>query len=142
MFLEQLRRTVASTGGTLSEFPTHTTKLSQYCHGCQTYVKKPLSERWHHCACGVGPVQRDLYSAWLAAHLEYPNITPSIAQDSWEGADLRLLAAVEALAQRAKEGQVLPRSVGITRAGARLPESLAPNRLELVYRRGRLEALG
>jgi hypothetical protein len=142
MFLEQLRRTVASTGGTLSEFPTHTTKLSQYCHGCQTYVKKPLSERWHHCACGVGPVQRDLYSAFLAAHLDPANTTPSIARDSWEGADLRLRAAVEVLQQRANEGQALPRSVGIPRAGARLPQSPVPNRLELVYRRGRLEALG
>jgi hypothetical protein len=142
MLLDHLRRTVASTGGTLSEFPTRSTRLSQYCHGCKTYVKKPLSERWHHCACGIGPVQRDLYSAWLAAHLDPANNIPSIAHDEWEGADLRLLAAVEALAQRAKEGQSLPRSVGIPRAGARLPQSLAPNRLELVYRRGRLEALG
>jgi hypothetical protein len=142
MFLEQLRRTVASTGGTLSEFPTHSTKLSQYCHGCQSYVKKPLSQRWHSCPCGIGPVQRDLYSAWLAAHLNYPNTTPSIAQDSWEGADLRLLAAIEVLQQRANEGQALPRSVGIPRARARLPKSLTPNRLELIYRRGRLEASG
>jgi hypothetical protein len=143
MFLEHLRRTVASTGGTLSEFSTHSTKLSQYCHGCGSYVKKPLSQRWHSCPCGIGPVQRDLYSAFLAAHLDYPNTTiPSIAQDSWEGADLRLRAAVEVLQQRANEGQALPRSVGIPRARARLPESLAPNRLELVYRHGRLEALG
>jgi hypothetical protein len=142
MFLDHLRRTVASTGGTLSEFPTRTTKLSQYCHGCKTYVKKPLSQRWHHCACGIGPVQRDLYSAFLAAHLDSTNPIPSIAHDEWEGADLRLCAAVEVLQQRAKEGQSLPRSVGISRAGARLPESLTPNRLELVYRHGRLEALG
>jgi len=142
MFLEQFRRTVASTGGTLSEFPTRSTRLSQYCHSCQTYTKKPLSKRWHHCPCGIGPVQRDLYSAWLAAHLDYPNSIPSIAHEEWEGADLRLRAAVEVLAQRAKEGQALPRSVGIPRAGARLPKSPAPNRLELVYRRGRLEALG
>jgi transposase len=142
MFLERLRRTVASTGGTLSEFPTRSTKLSQYCHGCGNYVKKPLSQRWHHCTCGIGPVQRDLYSAWLAAHLDYPNTTPSIAQDPWEGADLRLRAAVEVLAQRANEGQALPRSVGIPRAGARLPKSLAPNRQGLVYRHGRLAALG
>jgi hypothetical protein len=142
MFIDHLRRTVASTGGTLTEFPTRPTKLSQYCHGCKTYVKKPLSQRWHQCACGIGPVQRDLYSAWLAAHLDLANDIPSIAQDSWEGAELRLRAAVEVLAQRANEGQVLPRSVGIPRARARLPESLAPNRLELVYRRGRLEALG
>jgi hypothetical protein len=142
MFLEHLRRTVASTGGTLSEFPTRSTRLSQYCHGCQSYVKKPLSERWHHCACGIGPVQRDLYSAFLAAHLDPANTIPSIAQDSWEGADLRLVAAVEVIVQRAKEGQTLPRSVGIPRAGARLPESLAPNRQGLVYQRGRLATLG
>ena len=142
MFLEHLRRTVASTGGTLSEFSTRSTRLSQYCHGCGTYVKKPLSERWHSCACGIGPVQRDLYSAWLAAHLDPVNTIPSIAHDEWEGADLRLRAAVEVLQQRANEGQVLPRSVGIPRAGARLPESLVPNQLELVYRHGRLEALG
>jgi len=142
MLIDHLRRTVASTGGTLDEFPTHSTKLSQYCHGCQSYVKKPLSQRWHQCACGVGPVQRDLYSAWLAAHLEPANTIPSIAHDEWEGADLRLRAAIEVLQQRAKEGQVLPRSVGIPRARARLPESPAPNRLELLYRRGRIEALG
>ncbi len=141
MLIDHLRRTVASTGGTLSEFPTRSTKLSQYCHGCKTYAKKPLSQRWHRCACGIGPVQRDLYSAWLTAHLEPPETIPSIAHDEWEGADLRLLAAVEALAQRAKEGQVLPRSVGIPRAGARLPKSLNPNRQGLVYRRGRLAAL-
>jgi hypothetical protein len=33
-------------------------------------------------------------------------------------------------------------TVGIPRAGARLPKSLVPNRLELVYRCGKLEALG
>src|SRR5713226_1072257 len=38
MFLDHLRRTVASTDGTLSEFPTRSTKLSQYCHGCGQYV--------------------------------------------------------------------------------------------------------
>jgi Putative transposase DNA-binding domain len=63
MFIEMLRRTVASTGGTLLEVPTRTTKLSQFCHGCGKTLKKPLAQRWHQCACGVGPVQRDLYSA-------------------------------------------------------------------------------
>jgi len=142
MLINYLKRTVASTGGTLHEFPTRTTKLSQYCHGCRSYLKKPLSQRWHQCACGIGPVQRDLYSAWLAAHLHPKDTIPSIAHDEWEGADLRLRAAVEALQQRAKEGQVLPQSVGIPRAGVRLPKSFDSNRLELVYRRGRLEALG
>ncbi len=144
MFVEHLRRTVAKTGGILHEFPTRSTKLSQYCHGCRTYVKKPLAQRFHECACGIGPVQRDLYSAFLAAYLDQPDFLPSSAQYHvyWEGADLRLRAALEVLSQRAKEGQILPRSVGITGAGARLPESLVSNRQELVYRRGRLEALG
>jgi hypothetical protein len=53
-----------------------------------------------------------------------------------------LRAALERLHQRAKEGQVLPRSVGVPRAGARLPISLVQPQQELVYRRGRLEALG
>ena len=132
MFLDHLRRAVASTGGTLTEFPTRSTKLSQYCHGCGTYEKKPLPQRWHICPCGVGPVQRDLYSAFLAAHLDPPDTIPSIAHEEWEGADLRLRAAIEVLQQRANEGQSLPRSVGIPRAGARLSKSLAPNRQGLV----------
>jgi hypothetical protein len=144
MLIDHLRRTVAKTGGTLHEFSTRTAKISQYCHGCDRYVKKSLSQRWHHCACGVGPVQRDLYSAFLAAYLDPPDYLPSSARytEYWEGADLRLRAALERLVQRAKEGQTLPRSVGITRARARLPESPSTNQQKLVYRRGRLEALG
>ena len=143
MLIEHLRRTVANTGGILHEFPTRTTKLSQYCHGCRTYVKKALNQRFHDCACGIGPIQRDLYSAFLAAYLDPPDYLPSSAQYHayWEGADLRLRAALEQLQQRAKEGQLLPRSVGIPGAGARLPKSLVSNRQGLVYRRGRLEAL-
>jgi hypothetical protein len=111
---------------------------------CPHNLKKPLAQRFHECACGIGPIQRDLYSAFLAAYLDPPDFLPSSAQYHvyWEGAELRLRAALERLLQRAKEGQVLPRSVGITGAGARLPESLVSNRQELVYRRGRLEALG
>jgi transposase len=93
MFLTILRRTVASTGGTLVEFPTQRTKLSQYCHGCGAYVKKPLSLRWHVCPCGIGPVQRDLYSAFLAAHLNLQTFLPSIAQRTWESAETRRLSS-------------------------------------------------
>jgi len=81
MLIAQLRRTVASTGGTLLEVSTRTTKLSQYCHGCGQTVKKPLWQRWHQCACGIGPVQRDLYSAFLATYLDpAANLIPSCAQ--------------------------------------------------------------
>src|SRR5260370_33672848 len=66
----------ANTGGTLHEFPTRTTKLSQYGHGCKTPSKKSLAQRWHQCACDIGPIQPDLYSAVLAAYLEPPDYLP------------------------------------------------------------------
>jgi hypothetical protein len=142
MFLALLKRTVASTGGTLSEVPTRQTKLSQYCHGCGTYQKKPLSVRWHQCPCGIGPVQRDLYSAFLVAHLNLKTFLPSIAQAVWESAETRLRAAIETNLQRANDGQSLPRSMGIPRARARLPESLGAVQQELCLPLGSRETLG
>src|SRR5258707_2573475 len=145
MLIDHLRRTVASTGGTLHEVPTRSTKLSQYCHGCGKTVKKPLWQRWHHCACGIGPVHRDLYSAFLAAYLD-PAVDsiPSCARYvvPWEGAEARLRAAHERAQERAKEGQVVPRSFGISRAGARLPESPSEATTELLFlsKRGKVEA--
>src|SRR6266567_4315763 len=144
MFMEILRRTVASTGGTMHEIPTRSTKLSQYCHGCGKTVRKPLWQRWHACACGIGPIQRDLYSADLPAYLDPADPIPSCARYvvPWEGAEARLRAAHERALQRANAGQDLPQSMGIPRAGARRPQS--PTRLTqeplFLLRRGRLEA--
>ena len=144
MFIEMLRRTVASTGGTLHEIPTRSTKLSQYCHGCGQCTKKPLSQRLHQCPCGIGPVQRDLYSAFLAAYLDPATPIPSCAQYvvPWEGAEARLRAAHERVRERANAGQTLPQSFGVPRAGARLPESRSEPKQEpvLLLSRGRLEA--
>src|SRR6266700_6585279 len=145
MLIDHLRRTVVSTGGTLHEVPTRTTKLSQYCHGCGAFVTKPLWQRWHQCPCGIGPVQRDLYSAFLAAYLDPArDFIPSCAQYvvPWEGAEARLVAAHERAKERAKEGQVMPRSMGIPRAGARLPESPSEATPELLFlsSRGKVEA--
>lgn len=144
MFMELLKRSVASTGGTLIEVKTHKTTLAQLCHGWGQTRKKPLSQRWHVCAGGVGPMQRDLYSAFLAAYLDAENDLPSCARYMvpWEGAETRLRAAQERLFQRANEGQVLPRSMGIPRARARQPQSLSQPKQEpiFLFRRGRLEA--
>ena len=144
MFMELLKRTVASTGGTLIEVKTQQTKLSQFCHGCGKTRKKPLSQRWHQCECGIGPVQRDLYSAFLAAYLDAETDLPSCAryQVPWEGAETRLRAAQECLLQRANEGQVLPPSMGVPRARARQPQSLSEPTQESIFllRGGRLEA--
>jgi len=144
MLIEQLRRTVARTGGTLIEVPTRSTKLSQFCHGCGRTSKKPLWQRWHHCVCGIGPVQRDLYSAFLAAFLSTANDVPSCARYAvpWEGAEARLRVAQERLQERAKEGQHVSRSFGIPRAGARLPKNRGEATQEPLFllRGGRLEA--
>jgi hypothetical protein len=144
MFYEHLKRTVAKTGGSLRTISPYRTKLSQYCHGCQTYRKKPLRKRWHQCACGIGPIQRDLYSAFLLAHLEEAELIPSISQPVWEGAEPRLRAEVERLTQRAKAGQALPQSVGIPHAGARRLTSPSSSQQEsiLSYQRGSWKALG
>ena len=144
MFVEHLKRTVAKTGGILSELSTFHTRLSQYCHGCGRYVKKPLSQRWHQCPCGVGPIQRDLYSACLLAFLEPTEHLPSIAQSDWVRVESRVMAAMEDLIQRAKAGQPVPQSFGLTRARVRQPQSLAPNRQEPMglLARASLEALG
>jgi hypothetical protein len=144
MLIDHLRRTVASTGGTLHEVPTRSTKLSQYCHGCGRCVPKPLSQRLHQCPCGIGPMQRDLYSAFLAAFLDPADPIPSCARYvvPWEGAEARLQAAHERATQRANEGQVVPRSMGIPRAGARLPKSPGEATQELLFlsNRGKVEA--
>jgi hypothetical protein len=144
MLIDHLKRTVVSTGGTLHEVLTRSTKLSQFCHGCGAFVPKPLWQRWHQCPCGVGPVQRDLYSAFLAAFLDPADPNPSCVQYvvPWEGAEARLLAAHERVQERAKEGQVMPRSMGIPRAGARLPQSPSEATQELLFlsRRGKVEA--
>jgi len=144
MLIDHLKRTVARTGGTLHEVPTRSTKLSQYCHGCGRFVPKPLSQRWHQCACGIGPVQRDLYSAFLATYLDPADPIPSCAryQPYWEGAEARLRAAHERVQERANEGQVMPRSMGIPRAGARLPKSPSEATPEPLFlsSRGKVEA--
>ena len=64
-FIAQLRAKTERLGGQFIDVPTRTTKCSQLCHGCGTYVKKPLALRTHQCACGVGPIDRDIYSAFL-----------------------------------------------------------------------------
>src|SRR5262249_38300640 len=99
MFVAHLARIVAKTGGTLIEVSTSHTKLSQYCQKSGRYVKKPRSQRWHVCSCGLGPVQRDLYSAFLLAHLEPPQTIPSVTQPVWEGAEPRLRVVMEGLQQ-------------------------------------------
>ena len=88
-FLALLRRRVtdARVGGSLEEFATATTALSQTCV-CGAKVKKPLSVRIHQCSCGVGPVQRDKFSAFLAQFVTTTSggstLDSSQARAAWE----------------------------------------------------------
>jgi hypothetical protein len=61
MFVELLKRKAENAGGKVEEVSTYKTKLSQACY-CGKFVKKPLSQRWDKCSCGI-VAQRDLYSA-------------------------------------------------------------------------------
>jgi hypothetical protein len=117
LFLAILRWTATKHGGTVEEFSTHTTKLSQVCHGCGTYVKKPLSQRVHTCPCGVGPVQRDLYSAYLARHVVGNGLDIAQARVAWDaGAGSLLERTVSRPQQSAKSaltgGAALPTPTG------------------------------
>ncbi len=89
-------------------------------------------------------MQRDLYSAFLAAYLDprQPDLSHAQYQRYWESAEARLRAAWEEVDQRAKEGQAMPRSCGIPRARARLPRSLneATQEPTSLLTRGSLEA--
>jgi hypothetical protein len=75
LLVHMLRQKAQACGGHLLEFPTRGTRFSQYCHGCGTYTKKPLSQRIHQCACGVGPLDRDIYSSFLAYHVDLASQT-------------------------------------------------------------------
>ena len=96
MFIDLLRRTVASTGGILVEVSTRTTKLSQFCHGCGQYVQEAVLAALAPVPLWVS-AQRDLYSAFLAAYLDPTDLLPSCARyrGYWEGAEPRLRAAYE-----------------------------------------------
>jgi transposase len=114
MFMEMLRRKALSAGGAVIEFPTNTTRLSQTCHGCAGIKKKKLSERWHECECGVGPVQRDLYCAFLARSVSSNSLDTSQAQRAWPGAKPLLEQAVSRLNQSAS-GKLRLASFGLSK---------------------------
>lgn len=114
MFLEKLTRKAESAGGGVIEFPTRTTRLSQTCH-CGAVEKKPLSQRWHECRCGVGPVQRDLYSAFLARFAEEETLDMRKANEAFPGAQPLLQRAMARVRHQAANGGFTPASFGIRR---------------------------
>jgi transposase len=121
MFVAHLRRKAESAGASVVEFPTRTTRLSQTCHNCGTVVKKPLSQRWHVCDCGI-EAQRDLYSAFLAMYVEGDRLNAGQAREAWPGADALLRAALGRINEPASGGSY-PASFGLPGAGRRQSRS-------------------
>jgi putative transposase len=70
LFVATLRRKAEACRGTVVEFSTCRTRLSQFDHTTGRYTKKPLSQRVHVFGDGSGGVQRDLYSAFLARFVD------------------------------------------------------------------------
>jgi len=99
MFMETLRRKAENAGGSVDEFSTKTTKLSQYCHKCGKYTKKNLSQRVHTC-CNLN-IQRDIYSAFLAGSVVENSGKPT-ARSTLDTADVsKRWRSMEAILQRA-----------------------------------------
>jgi len=112
-FVAHLKRKAESAGAEVVEFPTRSTRLSQICHNCGTLKRKPLSQRWHICDCGI-VAQRDLYSAFLARCVEGERLDAGRAQAQWPGVDTLLQAALSRIEQPAN-GRHLPSSFGLGR---------------------------
>jgi hypothetical protein len=93
-FVSLLMRKAESAGAQAAMLPT-SLRLSQLCHGCGTIEKKPLSQRLHQCQCGVGPVQRDVYSAWLARFAVAADGSGQGAEPEWrlDGAQMKVVWA-------------------------------------------------
>lgn len=115
MFVSMLRRKAGSAGGTVNEFPTVSTRLSQTCV-CGRIAKKKLSQRWHRCECGV-EAQRDLFSAFLARCVTDNILNAGLAEKLWPRADCLLQAALSTI-KTASSGP-MPASFGISRRQSR-----------------------
>jgi len=99
-FVTRLAQKAKDSGGSITEFSTRTTKLSQYDHKSKTYSKKLLSQREHIFADGT-KAQRDLYSAWLARFVVDNKLDVSQLDSSWPSADMLLQRAASSKHQLA-----------------------------------------
>jgi hypothetical protein len=126
LFLSILSRKAASAGGQVEEFSTYHTALSQICI-CGQKHKKLLSGRVHTCDCGV-VAQRDLFSAFLAKHVEGERFQAIKANESWQGAEPLLEAAWGQVQKQSASGRQMPTSFGVyqSQSGSSQKESL-PN---------------
>lgn len=90
MFQARVIRKALSAGGHVSLINTYTTKLSQYCHMRNDYVKKTLNDRVHVFPDG-NTAHRDLYSAFLATCVvNNDTLDKDEVNKKWKAVDSRL----------------------------------------------------
>jgi transposase len=113
-FVSHLKSKAERAGGHVVEIPTYSTKLSQTCQ-CGRVKKKTLKQRVHQCECGV-VAQRDLYSAFLAKHIDPDTFVLQVSQllSDWQSAEQRLQAAWRTATECNKPatGRLCPSSFG------------------------------
>jgi len=113
LFVSSLIRKAVNAGGYGMDIPAGKARLSQACL-CGRIEKKPLSQRWHICDCGV-VAQRDLFSAYLARHTDSNGVLDtSRAKDLWNEVEPLLRQAVSRIMESAS-GKALPSSFGLNR---------------------------
>lgn len=121
-FAADLERKCDETGGSVYSFSTFLTKLSQYDHTTDDYLKKPLSMRMHHFRDGITlPVQRDMYSALLGCFVRRVNdqdlLDTCQVKLAWLGAEPLLRLPVKSLEQLIPKRQKRPQGTGFPSAG-------------------------
>jgi putative transposase len=126
MLVSMLRRKAASAGGEMIEINTRTTRLSQFDHTAGEYIEKPLSQgekdsrkRLHVFGDGkTEPVQRDLYSAFLATCCSSDTLDIRQVQEAWPTAQSLLRRAMSRNDQPTSgQGFALPRVRKSVRVG-------------------------
>jgi putative transposase len=84
------------------EINTRQTRLSQFDHTTGEYIKKSLSQRIHVFGDGAtAPVQRDLYSAFLATCCATNTLDICQVDQTWPAAEPLLRRAMSRLLQPA-----------------------------------------
>jgi hypothetical protein len=132
MFIGVLSNKLAAAGGTLIEFATRTTCLSQFDHESGEYVKKPLSQRYHEFSDG-SRVGRDPYSAYLAQFVHNDRLDASQAQAAWPGSEAILRAASDGLKPASGRGFALPHVRNGVGAGRSMNRDQKVREAEEVY---------
>jgi putative transposase len=90
-FQSELKRKAEGAGGSFTKFSTQKTALSQ-THLTGERLKKSLSERVHHDQTGV-VMHRDLFSAFLARHVDENQLSLQDAREAYSGTESFLLEA-------------------------------------------------